>query len=465
VFKTTREASRLLLEGSMVLAEMEHHGVRVDKTYLESAIVETEAKIAGLERRMMKDEVGKVWKKAFGDRAKLSSRDQLAVVLFDKMGISPEGKTAGGRRGSTKKADLDKMDLPFLHLFVRVEELKKAVGTYLKGIRREMVPGDDGCWYVHHDYKLNTARTFRSSAAEPNFQNNPQRNPELGEIVRRCYIPRKGHDWYECDYEQLEVKIGYCHHKDPKMKAYLEGDKGVMHTDAACDVFLIKPSEVVKGKTRDAAKNMYVFPQFYGSVYFQCAPHLWHAMVRRDMRVGENGIPIREHLARKGIKSLGACDPRQEPEPGTFEHHLRDCERKLWRRFKGYADWKVRNYEEYLRTGGIRFKTGFAVNGKLKRNDVGNYAIQGDAFQCLLWSDVQKLKALRKYKMGTKLMGEIHDCDDADVPKGEGRAYVELSKEIMERRVAEHWDWIVTPLTIDVEVAEEGKSWYDKHKL
>ncbi len=56
--------------------------------------------------------------------------------------------------------------------FIKAAELRKARDTYLVGIRRELVQhDDDGCWYVHPSYNLNTVITFRSSADQPSYQN------------------------------------------------------------------------------------------------------------------------------------------------------------------------------------------------------------------------------------------------------------------------------------------------------
>ena len=91
-----------------------------------------------------------------------------------------------------------------------------------------------------------------------------------------------------------------------------------------------------------------------------------------------------------------------------------------------------------------------------------NYPIQGSAFHCLLWSLIQLQKEIKKRKMKTLIIGQIHDSILADVPTKELRTYCELAKEIMTERLLKHWKWIIVPMEVDCEVAPAGKSWFEK---
>ena len=75
---------------------------------------------------------------------------------------------------------------------------------------------------------------------------------------------------------------------------------------------------------------------------------------------------------------------------------------------------------------------------------------------------VQKL--LRKYKMKTIIIGQIHDSIIADVYKGELKDYLHMSKKVMTEDIRKHWKWINVPLEIEAEVCDIDQSWNEKKK-
>jgi DNA polymerase I-like protein with 3'-5' exonuclease and polymerase domains len=101
--------------------------------------------------------------------------------------------------------------------------------------------------------------------------------------------------------------------------------------------------------------------------------------------------------------------------------------------------------------------------GILKKNDVTNYPIQSAAFHCLLWSLVRIVKYIRKYKMGAKVVGQIHDSILADVPVDEVDDYVEICRRIMTVDLSKHWKWIIVPMEVEVECTPVGGSWHEKY--
>lgn len=465
-YQTTPEANQLLLEGSIALAEIEGNGVRVDKTYLDTTINRIETQIGELESDLRTDPVWRTWQRRFGVSAQLGNPNQLAAVVFRDLGFESRGRTASGKRDKADEASFEGVDLPFLKPYFRVEKLRKALSTYLYGIRREMVETAEG-WFVHPIYNLNTVTTFRSSSDHPNFQNIPVRNAEMAEIIRRCYIPRFGNHFVEVDFAQIEVRVAAAYNLDPVLIDYVNDPTKDMHRDMAMEIYCIKDPKNVTKETRHAAKNQFVFPEFYGSKFFMCATHLWEAMDRRSLTLGKDGIPLKEHLSKRGITELGDCDmddiDKNGTKKGTFVHHLKEIEKDFWgKRFSRYAEWKREWFEEYKRAGGFRMHTGFAVNAALGWTDVTNWAIQGSAFHCELWSLIELTKALRKYKMKAKVVGEIHDSDQGDVPPNELQDYLEINHEIKTRRLPKAWPWINVPLEVEMEVCPVDEPWFTK---
>ena len=164
---------------------------------------------------------------------------------------------------------------------------------------------------------------------------------------------------------------------------------------------------------RYCGKNMFVFPQFYGDFYINNARAMWEAIDAMGHEV--DGVPLKQYLKRKNILRLGACDAKQQPANGTFEKHIKKVEMDFWqKRFKVYNQWKRKWWDKYLENGGFPTLTGFRIDGVMGRNDVINYPVQGSAFHCLLWSLIQLNRWLRKNKMRSKIVGQIHDSIVAD---------------------------------------------------
>lgn len=450
-------AYRLLHDGIKALAAVEEAGMRVDVDYLEKTIEDTKRRIRKLERRLKKSDEYKMQRKRFGLDAKLTSRDQLAWVYYSELGYKPKTRTATGA-AQLDEAALERIGTPYAKDFIKLEKLNKIQSTYLMGVLREEQDG-----YIHPFYNLHIARTYRSSSSSPNGQNLPIRNPEIAPLIRRAFIPRhKDHHIVEIDISAAEVRVAACYHKDPTMLRYLTDPDSDMHRDTAKDCFMI--DEVPKG-VRSSVKGDFVFAEFYGSYYKQVAERLWEAIERHGLTTVD-GTPMKQHLKQKGIKGRGKCDPNKDTRPGTFEQHIKDVEHHFWKkRFSVYDRWRREWYDEYLKTGGLTMKTGFRVEGFMKRNDVINYPVQGAAFHCLLWSLTQLVRWLTRNKMRSKVVGQIHDSIIADVHKDELDDVLAQAKYLMTEKLVETWDWIVTPMVIEAEVAPRGVSWHEKEEV
>ena len=469
------KALQLLMEGTEALAVIEGNGIRVDVEYLDRAITETDHRIVEITETLKKEDIYRTWEKRFKHKANLDSRPQLAEILFDVMKLPyPVSDRTETGRYRTDGAVLQKVKIPFVQEYLKLTHLKKDRETYLGGIRREVVDG-----LFHPSYNLHLASTFRSSSGadredsrterDLNFQNLPVRDPARAEMIRQAFIPREGCHLVEVDFSGIEVRIACAYNKDPNLKRYIEDPTTDMHRDTAMELFSLGVDQVEKRTTRDWTKNRFVFPEFYGSVYFQCAPHIWEAVVASEGKIPGADTTIRGWLEKQGIKELGDCNPRGRPRPGTFEFRVKEVEELFWKkRFTVYDQWKKDWFAAYQKNGGFKTLTGFwigAIGGKqglLKRNDVSNWPIQGAAFHCLLWTLIQLTKEIRKRKMKTKVVGQIHDSVIADVPEKEIQDYLEMAKRIMTVDLPKAWTWINVPLDTEAEVCPLGGSWHTK---
>jgi len=446
-------------EGALALSRVEESGIRIDTDLLNRTIKKVGFRIDRQSKKLKESEEWTEWRRVFGTKASLGSRPQLVAVL-ERMGHEMSGKTRLGKRAKADRAALERLDVPFVRSYLEIEKLKKLYGTYLLGVRREVVDG-----LLHPSFNLHTVITYRSSSDRPNFQNIPIRDKLVGKLIRRCFIPRDGHVLVEVDFKQLEVSISAAYHRDPRMIEYLENGYD-FHRALAAELYMLEESEV-DSAVRFCAKSSFVFPEFYGSYFVQCAPNLWEAMDSMDLVA--NGRLLKEHLAEQGIASLGRAvrnwnTGRIETKKGTFMDHVRGVEEEFWgERFCVYAEWKERWWQKYLERGWFGLLTGFRESGLYGRNDVINHPVQGSAFHCLLWCLIETMKWLVGNKMRSMVVGQIHDSMLVDVHRKELDEFLEKVRKISTVLLREAWRWIIVPLGVDITVAEEN--WFEKREI
>lgn len=422
--------------------------MRVNVEYLDQQIDETGTLIKQKEALLKDSEVWDTWRRKYRSKANLGSKAQLAEVVFNILKY-PRSSTGSKQ----DEAAFSSVDHPFVRDYFEVEKLKKVKGTYLLGIRREVQDG-----YMRPFFNLHTVKTYRSSSDKINFQNIPIRNPVMGKLIRSAFVPRDGHVIVEIDYSGLEFTMAGAITRDPAIRRYIEND-GDPHRDMAALVFICEPGEVSK-QMRYCGKNQFVFPELYGSYFISCAPVLWQSMESMNLEI--NGKSVRAHLADHGIERLGKLDPRNT-EPGTFVHHMKECEHQYTKvKFKKCFDVQRQAYENYRKTGVVEFATGFIARGLMSRNDVYNWRIQGPAFHCLLWSLIQINKRLVKERWRSKIIGQIHDSIVGDVHEDELPEYLAYAKDIMTNQIRQHWDWLCVPLSVEAEACPLGGTWNDK---
>lgn len=450
-----KDAYKLFHQGSLALSQIESNGIRIDTELLDKSIEEMSSRIIELQHKFKESDLHYTWKELFGPKTKLSSRLQLSKVL-QSLGHDSNHKTKTGRL-KTDEESLSELNLPILSDFLQIEKLKKAKTTYLEGIRNEVVDG-----FLHPVFNLHTVETQRSSSSDPNFQNIPIRNKEIGSIIRKCFLARLGHCLVEIDYKALEFKIAACFWKDSEMIKYASDPIRDIHRDMAAKIFIVDKKQVNK-ECRFYTKNQFVFPILYGSWWKVCARNLWESIGKFNLKVGET--PMKDWLMEKGIDRL--TDDRGEfktnnPAKGTFEAHIREVEQSFYSQFSTFKENKDRWWKDFLKTGCFRMMTGFPIQGDYSKNFIMNCPIQGPGFHCLLWSLTKLQKEIRKKKMKSLLVGQIHDCMLGDVVLSEIQEFISLAEHIMTVEVRKLWDWIIVPLEIEVDVTPEGGTWYDK---
>lgn len=257
----------------------------------------------------------------------------------------------------------------------------------------------------------------------------------------------------------MEVMIGACYHKDPVMMKYLKDKNSDMHADMAKQIFMLDELDrknSAHNRLRQAAKNGFVFPQFYGDYHANNAASLceWVKLPQEQWKSGQgielpDGTPLSDHLRENGIKSFN-----------KFIDHMQEIEDHFWgKRFRVYKDWRDAQVEKYRKKGYLKMLTGFTCSGEMRRNEIVNYPIQGTAFHCLLKTFIKLDEYMREENWDSRLIGQIHDEIVMDTHPEEKEHIKKITYEIVEEYLPAAWDWIILPLEIEVDEYGIDQSW------
>ena len=178
------------------LIEMKFKGVRVDveKAHKLKQQLNTEEKQLLLEV-----------KKHTGEEVEIWAARSIAKV-FDKLAL-PYELTSKSKLPSFTKNFLSEHPHPTIKLIAKAREINKAHTTFIDTIIKHQYKGR-----IHAD--INPIRsdqggtvTGRFSYSNPNLQQIPARNKDLGPMIRSLFIPEVNHKWGCFDYSQQEPRL------------------------------------------------------------------------------------------------------------------------------------------------------------------------------------------------------------------------------------------------------------------
>ena len=178
------------------LIDMRFKGVRVDTEEAEK-----------LKKMMVAEEKNLLQsiKKETGINVQIWAAASIATV-FDKLN-EPYERTLKTQAPSFTKNFLANHTHPIVKKIADAREINKAHTTFIDTIIKHVHKGR-----IHAD--INQLRgdsggtiTGRFSYQNPNLQQIPARNKDLGPIIRRIFIPEKDHMWGCFDYNQQEPRL------------------------------------------------------------------------------------------------------------------------------------------------------------------------------------------------------------------------------------------------------------------
>lgn len=220
-----------------VLYFMEKEGFKVDRKYLDELNGELTAETEKLAAEITD---------LAGEPFNINSTQQLAKILFDKLGLKHGKKTKTGYSTNVEVLESLRNEHPIIPAILQYRELVKLKSTYLDG----MLPLIDKNGRIHTVFKQAVTATGRLSSTEPNLQNIPIRK-ESGKRIRKMFVPADGNVLVCGDYSQIELRL----------MAHMSGDKAMIdafnggedfHRSTAARLFGVPFEEVTQDMRRSA---------------------------------------------------------------------------------------------------------------------------------------------------------------------------------------------------------------------
>lgn len=385
-----------------VLYEMEEAGVICDEKELDEIASNTKEKIDSLEARIYK---------SVGHEFNISSPKQLSEVLYTELDL-PDLK-----KGSTNAEVLNKLINyhPVVSDILEYRKYTKLYSTYAEGLKKYI--GKDS--RIHTIFSQTITQTGRLSSYDPNLQNISVRDDESREI-RRAFKPSKGNILMSSDYSQVELRVLASLANEKKMiDAFNEGID--IHTKTAMDVFGLEKDEVSDIDRRHAkAVN---FGVVYGISDFGLA----------------NQTQLSFTDAKKYIDNYFLTYPNIKE---YLDSQVEFCKNN------GYVKTML-NRRRYINEINDR---NYMMREFGKRAAM-NATIQGSAADLIKIAMVKASERLKKEKLKSKLILQVHDELIFDVPKDEVDKMKEIIPDIMSNAYK-------MKTRLDCSLAM-GESWYE----
>jgi DNA polymerase-1 len=400
----SRVYSEIELPLEPIIAEIEMAGMKVDgeklKTFSEFISSELE--------RLQKQIFG-----IAGHEFNIGSPKQVGEI-FEELNIATGRKTATGQVSTSKDvlAELA-VNYEIAQLIIDYRELDKLKATYADALPK-MIDSDGR---IHSCLNQVVAATGRLSSTDPNLQNIPVRT-ELGQRIRAAFIPEKGNKLISADYSQLELRILAHITRDPVMLEAYQNNEDI-HAKTARLVFGATDEKDLKEKRR-LAKIVN-----FGIAY----------------AVEAFGLSQRVGLTRAEARKV--IDDYFETYKGIRKYM---DETPLVAREKGYVE-SLFGRRRYF--PGINDRN-FSVRSRAEREAI-NMPIQGTASDIVKIAMIKVDAALKKEKLQTKMIMQVHDELLFEAPDAE----IEKASEIIKREM-EASATLDVPLIADIGV---GDNW------
>ncbi len=387
-----------------LLFEMEMAGLKVDVAALKgfSDFISTE--LEGLQ--------GKIFAIS-GREFNIASPKQVGEVL-QELNIAGGKKTATGQVSTSKDILTELAETYEIAQFIiDYRELDKLKATYADALPKLI----DSDGRIHGNLNQTVTTTGRLSSSDPNLQNIPIRT-ELGQQIRRSFIPESGCQLISADYSQLELRLLAHITRDERMlEAFQNGED--IHAQTAELVFGAKTPEELKIARRNAKITNFAIAY---------AVEAYGLSQRVGISRAEAKKVIEDYYETyKGVKKFMEETPEVAKEQGYVS--------SIYGRRRYVPSINDRNHN---------------VRGRAEREAI-NMPIQGTASDIVKMAMLKVDDALRRENLKTKMIMQVHDELLLESPDDEVEKVMEIVKHEMETAVE-----LDVPLTVEIGA---GKNW------
>jgi DNA polymerase-1 len=392
-----------------VLARMEQAGVKIDTGMLGRLSVDLEKQCDAKARE--------IYLKA-GVEFNINSPKQLGDVLFNQLNLPKPVKYGKGKTISTAVDVLEQLseahEVPRLVLDYR--QLSKLKSTYVDALPALLNPSSKR---LHTTFNQTGTATGRLSSVNPNLQNIPIRT-ELGREIRAAFIAEPGHVLLAADYSQIELRLLAHFSEDPLLvEAFNRGDD--IHTLTAAQVFGVPPL-MIDAEHRRRAKAVN-FGIVYGLSPFGLSQQI--GIEQREAKKFIDAYFEKYQAVRQFINRV-LEETRREQRVKT-----------LFGRSRPIPDINSKNAN---------------MRGFAERTAV-NTPLQGTAADLIKLAMIAIDDDLRRRKLGSRMLLQVHDELLFEVPEAEVETMRELVRDHMEKIHA-----LKVPLAVEIGV---GPNWRD----
>ena len=353
--------------------------------------------------------------KLSGEEFNVNSTKQLGEVLFEKLNLPVIKKTKSGYSTDVETLEKLREHHPIIDKILEYRQIQKLNSTYVEG----MIPHINiNTGRIHTFFHQTVTATGRLSSTEPNLQNIPTRT-ELGKKLRKVFKAEKGNVFLDADYSQIELRV-LAHMSEDKIMVDAFNEDQDIHTICASQIFNV-PVEEVSKQLRSRAKAVN-----FGIVY------------------GISDFGLSEQVGIKRNEAKEYITAYLEKYSG-IDNFMKDV----------VEDAKKKGYVTTL-LGRRRYIPELSSNNYMVRKfgdrAAMNTPIQGTAADIMKIAMVDVYNELKKRKLQSKLVLQIHDELLIDTVEKEKEEVKEILKTCMERAMV-----LKVPLKVEV---EEGKNWY-----
>ncbi len=359
-------------------------------------------------------------KKVTGIDTQIWAARSIAQV-FEKLSL-PFDRTEKTQAPSFTKNFLQNHPHPMVQKIARAREINKAHTTFIDTILKHSHKGRIHAEINQLRSDVGGTVTGRFSYNNPNLQQIPARNKELGPQIRSLFIPEKGHTWGCFDYSQQEPRL-VVHY------AALDGLYGVndvidAYKDGEADFHQIVAEMADIPRSQAKTINLGLFYGM-GKNKLQAELGINEDKAKSLFKQYHNRVPF--------VKTLMDSVMRKAADNGRIRTWLgRRCRFNLWEPNQ-YGIHKALPHDAALAEHGPGIRRAYTYKAL-------NRLIQGSA------ADMTKKAMVELHKEGITPHIQVHDELDISV---NGNA--DKIKEIMESAVQ-----LEVPIKVDYEY---GKNW------